>query len=167
MICLNTNWKWLCKLEYEYKDVYKNVFIDGHEPPNIVEDYKVFLEKIKELKPYIVEFNKNGAMKPKIYPLDSIIGSNNRQPIIEITHDEWIFSVNNGIWKVWARKSDTFLCPKSWRQKIMVSEFFLPYKQWNLASLILKKREKVVQQIGLTTTETVEVFRYGKKNNKY
>lgn len=30
-ICLRTAQKWLGKLGYEYKNVRKNVFIDGHE----------------------------------------------------------------------------------------------------------------------------------------
>ena len=75
----------------------------------------------------MVEFDKNDAMKPKVYPSDCTVGDNNRRPIIVITHDECIFSANNGIRKAWARKSDTFLRPKGRGQGIMVFEFILPY----------------------------------------
>ena len=88
---------WLCKLGYEYKDVRKDVFVDGHEQSDIVEDQINFLQKMEELKPYIVEFKENGAIKPKIYPADCAVGGNNRRPMIVITHDECIFSANNRI----------------------------------------------------------------------
>lgn len=52
---------------------------------------------MKELKPYIVEFDENGTMKPKVYPSDCVVGSNSRQPIIVITYNEYTFSANNGI----------------------------------------------------------------------
>ncbi len=34
----------------------KDVFVDGHEQTDVVEDRKNFLKKMKELKPYMVEF---------------------------------------------------------------------------------------------------------------
>lgn len=37
-ICLHTARTWLNKLGYEYKDLRKNVFIDGHKRPDVVED---------------------------------------------------------------------------------------------------------------------------------
>lgn len=79
----------------------KNIFIDGHERSDVVEDRKNFLTKIEELKPYIVEFKKNGTMKPKIYPQDCAIRGQKRRPIIVITHNKCIFSANNGIQKAW------------------------------------------------------------------
>lgn len=73
------------------------MFINGHEQSNVVENHKIFLNKIKELKPYIVEFNKDGTIKTKIYFLDYIVKGKNWRPIIMITHNECIFSVNNRI----------------------------------------------------------------------
>ena len=143
------------------------MFIDGHERPDVVEDRRVFLNKMEELKPYMVEFDKNGAMKPKVYPSDCAVGGNHRRPIIVITHDECTFSANDGIRKAWARKSDTFLRPKGRGQGIMVSEFILPYERLNLAFLTPEKREEVIQQTGLTFTEAVEIFEYGKNNDGY
>lgn len=54
---------------------------------------------MKELKPYIVEFDKNGVIKPKAYPQDCAIGSHHWQPIMVITHNEYTFSANDGIQK--------------------------------------------------------------------
>lgn len=91
------------------------MFINRYKRLDVIEDYKVFLEKMKELKFYIVEFNKNDIMKSKVYFLDYAIRDNNWQPIIIIIHNKCTFFANNRIWKAWAQKSDTFLYPKSWR----------------------------------------------------
>lgn len=61
---------WLRKLRYEYKDVCKNVFVDGHKRSDVIEDGKNFLQKMKEIKSYIVEFEENGAIKSQIYLSD-------------------------------------------------------------------------------------------------
>ena len=75
----------------------KDVFIDGHERSDVVGDRKNFLRKMEELKPYMVEFEENSAMKDKIYPSDYAVHSNNYRPIIVITHDECTFSANDEI----------------------------------------------------------------------
>ena len=67
-ICSQTAKKCLNKLGYKYRHVGKNVFIDGHERPDVIEDRKNFLKVMKELEPYLVEFDKTGEMIPKIYP---------------------------------------------------------------------------------------------------
>lgn len=127
VIWLCTACNWLLKLEYEYRDMRKDVFIDGHKWPNVVEDQINFLQKIEELKPYIVEFEENDIIKPKVYPADCAIGRNNQQLVIIITHNEYTFLANNEIQKVWTQKDDTFLRPKGQRQDIMVSEFIFSY----------------------------------------
>ncbi len=78
MIQSRTAWRWLCKLEYKYKDVHKDVFINGREWSDVIEDHKDFLNKMEELKPYIIKFDEDGAIKPKVYPLDCIVGGNDR-----------------------------------------------------------------------------------------
>lgn len=144
MICLCIAQRWLYKLGHKYKDVHKDVFINRHKQPDVIEDCKVFLEKLEELKPYMVEFNKNDIMKTKVYLSNCIIRGNNRQPIIIITHNEYIFSANNRIWKAWAWKSDTFLHLKDWDQGIIVSKFIFLYMRLNLVSFTPEKIEKVV-----------------------
>lgn len=52
---------------------------------------------MKELEPYLVEFNKDGTMKTKEYPFDCAIGDANCQPMIIITNNKSTFLVNNGI----------------------------------------------------------------------
>ena len=109
IICSRTARCWLCKLGYEYKNVRKNVFVDGHEQADVVEDRKNFLKKMEELKLYMIEFYENGAIKPKTYPPDCVVGEENRQPVIVITHDKCTFSANDRVCRTWTRKRDTFL----------------------------------------------------------
>lgn len=43
VIRLRTTRRWLHELGFEYKEVKKDVFIDGHERPDVVEDCQRFL----------------------------------------------------------------------------------------------------------------------------
>lgn len=76
------------------------MYINRHEWSDVIEDYKIFLNKIEEFKPYIVEFDKDNKIKLKVYPLNYVVGDNNWQPIIMITHDKYTFYANDRIWKV-------------------------------------------------------------------
>lgn len=55
---------------------------------------------MEKLKPYIVEFEKDGAIKAKTYPSDCAVRGLNQRPIVVITHDECRFSRNDSIQKV-------------------------------------------------------------------
>ena len=115
---------WLHKLGFEYKDVKKDVFVDGHERPNVAEAREKFLNTMKDLEPYLVEFEEDESMKAKNYPDDFAIGGDLRCSVITITHDECTFSADDGIRKAWTRIGDTFLRPKGRGQGIMASDFF-------------------------------------------
>ena len=67
----------------------------------MVEYKETFLNKIKSLLAYFVEFSNDGSMLLKIYPDDCAVGGADQRPIIIITHDENTFSSNDGQWKVW------------------------------------------------------------------
>lgn len=66
------------------------MFVDGHERLDVLEGRKWFLRTIKDM-----EF-RDGTMKEKYYSLDYAIGSDQCQPVIIITHNECIFSLNDG-----------------------------------------------------------------------
>lgn len=51
-------------------------------------------------------------MLDKKYPQDCAIDGPNWQPIIMITHDKNIFSVNNGRHHAWIEEGHNMLCPK-------------------------------------------------------
>lgn len=88
--------KWLNRLGYRYRHMGKNVFVDGQERADIIEDQKIFLKIMEEMEPYLVEFDHNGIMLSKIYPSNCEIKRENCRPIIVITYDECTFSSNDG-----------------------------------------------------------------------
>lgn len=53
----------------------KDIFVDGREWSNVIEDCKRFLNKMEDQKPYLIEFNEDGTMKDKTYVLDCTVGS--------------------------------------------------------------------------------------------
>lgn len=122
---------------------------------------------MKDLEPYLVEFEEDGLIKNKEYPADCEVWNTNCRPIILITHDECIFSANDEICKAWTQKEDTFLQPKGRGQGIMASEFLFLFGRLNFSSLSEEKKKKVIKILGLTVTEAVELFEYGKSNEGY
>ncbi len=77
------------------------MFFDGHERKDVIEYQETFLNKMKSLLPYFVEFLENGTMIPKEYPDDYEVGGPDRRPIIKIIYDESTFSANDRHRKVW------------------------------------------------------------------
>lgn len=73
------------------------MFVEGYKQPDVVENQILFLIRIEELKPYIVEFDKDGAIKAKEYSVDCVMRGCECQPIVIITHDKCIFFSNNEI----------------------------------------------------------------------
>ena len=65
--------RWLHQLGYNWRDIRKGVFIDGHERPDVVEYRNQFLREIEAVKPYLVEFEEDGSVKSKIYPEDCAV----------------------------------------------------------------------------------------------
>ena len=55
---------------------------------------------MKDLQPYLIEFEEDRSMKTKEYLNNYIIRRDKCYLIIIITHNECIFFTNNRIWKV-------------------------------------------------------------------
>ncbi len=89
--------------------MHKDIFIDSHEQPDVIEDRNCFLTKIEELKLYIFKFNKNGAIKVKNYLVNCTVEKEKRCLIIIITHDKCTFFANDRIQKAWTQEGDIFL----------------------------------------------------------
>lgn len=120
------------------------MFSDGHEREDVVEYRETFLDEMKSLLPYFVEFSDDGSMLPKTYPEDCAIAGPDRRPIIMITHDESTFSAIDGRRKVWTLDGHGILRPKGKGKGIMVSDFLLPWSRLNLLFLS-SKRQKSLQ----------------------
>lgn len=76
------------------------MFIDRHKQSDIIKDYKNFSKKIKKLKLYIIEFEKDDIIKKNIYLLDCIVKSEKQRLIIIIIYNKYLFSTNNSIYKI-------------------------------------------------------------------
>ncbi len=72
------------KLGFEYKDVKKDVFVAGHERPDVVKDREEFLQTMRDLELCLVEFNPDGTMKPKQYPDDCFVEGEEPWPCASI-----------------------------------------------------------------------------------
>lgn len=119
-----------------------------------------FLKTMKELEPYLVEFEMDGTMKAKNYPLNCEVGGDNCQPIIIITHNEYKFSSNDSIRKAWTWVGDIFLQPKDCGQGIIVSEFFLLFGRLNLSFLSENQKKEVMEKAKITISKVVILFEY-------
>lgn len=153
--------RWLNRLGFTWKDVRKGVFIDGHEREDVVEYRKVFLDAIHSMLPYMVEFDTDGTIQPKEYPSDCCVGGPNHRPIIFVTHDESVFSANDGRHQAWIAENGAFLRPKGKGKGIMVSDFLLPWSRLNLFSLPKEQQEQL--NASGVPLEAVELFEYGKE----
>lgn len=101
-------------------------------------------------------------MIPKQYPPDCAVNGPNRRPCILITHDESTFSANDGKHQAWLKEGHAFLRPKSREKRIMISDFLLPWKRFNLFHLKKEKR-KALTEAGVPQ-EAAEIFEYGQEN---
>ena len=143
----------------------KRSIFDGHERKDVVEYREKFLDEMKKLLPYLVEFSEDGSMISKEYPEDCAVGGPNRRPVIMITHDESTFSANDGRRRVWTLDGHGILRPKGRGKGIMVSDFLLPWSRLNLFSLSPEKQQELATQ-GVPL-EAAVYFEYGKTDDGY
>ena len=61
---------------------------------------KTFLDEMKSLLLYLVEFSDNGSIVSKEYPNDCVVKGLDLKPIIMIIYDESIFFPNDDYQKV-------------------------------------------------------------------
>lgn len=86
---------------------------------------KEFLNEIKKLLLYLIEFSENRFIILKKYFKDYIIDKLNRQPIIMIIYNENTFLANNGQKRIWTLDGYSILRAKNRRKSIIVSDFLL------------------------------------------
>ena len=135
--------RWLHRLGFNWREVGKGVFKDGHERPDVVKYRKEFLGYLDSLKPYLVEFDENGDIKEKEYPPGCFPGSPTMKPIIMVTHDESVFHANDGRKYVWMKDDENPLRSKGKGRGIMVSDFLLPCSKLSTAKLGPERRSEL------------------------
>ncbi len=135
----------------------------------MVEDCNNFLRLMDKLKPYTVEFEEDGTMKPKKYPSDCLVKDQGeeRRPIIVITNDDWTFSADHGVQRPRTRIGDIFLRSERQEKDIKISGFLFFFSRLNLDSLSPEKQAEVVKKTRLNVTKAVKMFKYRKNNEGY
>jgi hypothetical protein len=115
-ITASTAVRWLRKLGFEWREVRKGVFIDGHEKEDVV-DYRTntFIPRWTELEPRTTE----GHLVP-------LILEPGQHMVIPCTHDECTFHSNDGVHQRWVHKDKKMIRKKSRGQGLMISDFALP-----------------------------------------
>lgn len=160
-ICFCTAQLWLNKLGYRYTNIKKSVFLAGHERSDVVEDRHHFLSELEKLSPYLVEFQKDGSMVSKKHLANCAVNRPHCQLCILITHNKSMFSANDKRHQVWLKEKHTFLRPKSKGKRIIISDFLLPWKCFNL--FYLNEKERKVLKIAGVPDEAAEIFGYGQE----
>ncbi len=141
------------------------MFFDGQERKDVMEYRETFLNEMKSLLPYFVEFFEDGTMVSKEYPDDCAVGGPDRRPIIMITHDESTFFANDWRKKVWTLNGQGILRLKRKGKGIMVLDFLLSWSRLNLLSLS-PQQQKDLAGLGILT-EAVTYFEYRKTEEGY
>ncbi|RPA78671.1 hypothetical protein BJ508DRAFT_349096 [Ascobolus immersus RN42] len=113
--------RFLHRMGFSYKNVTKNVYIDGHERPDVIEyRQQVFLPEWKTHSRRFVLFNEDGTWE---FPKGLQVGE---KPLVLVTHDESTFNANDGKRRVWVKDGKMPLRQKSRGKGIMVSGFLTP-----------------------------------------
>lgn len=97
--------------------------MDGHERKDMVKYQEIFLEEIKTLLPYFIEFEEDNTILLKNLSDNYTVEDLDQQLIIMITNDKSTFSTNNSCLKVWTFENHGISCPKEKRRDIIVSDF--------------------------------------------
>jgi len=152
--------RWLRKLGFDWRDIKKGVYTDGHERDDVQKYRETFLLHLESYWPRVVEFHDNGSMIDKVYHTGVEVNAldPSMRPLILITHDESIFQSNDGRHQAWIHKGHHFIRPKGRGQGIMVSDFHLPWARLSTQSLSVEQRE----ELGLPEYATF-YFEYGKE----
>ena len=133
----------------------------------MIENKAKFLKSMAELESYLVEFEENGAIKAKVYPENCQIDGNDYRPVICITHDEYTFSANDRKTRIWQMAGENTLRPKEKGRGIIISDFLLSFRRFDLSHLSNVDQDFLKAATGLSETEAVEIFEYGKNNDGY
>ncbi|RPB20084.1 hypothetical protein L211DRAFT_870918 [Terfezia boudieri ATCC MYA-4762] len=113
---------WLNKLGFQWKDVQKGVYVDGHERDDVIAyRQNIFLPQMDEIysSGSLRQWDEDGKVIPICLPLGE------KEKIL-ITHDESTFNANDGKWQMWIKDNAYPLRKKGRGKGIMVSEFMTP-----------------------------------------
>ena len=111
---------WLAKLGWNWKEVCRAIYKDGHERPD-VQEYRqtIFLPQMEAYKARMMEWDDN--LQPINKELEPGV-----KPIVFITHDESTFNSNDGRKRIWIHQDKQPLRKKGRGQGLHVSDYLSP-----------------------------------------
>ena len=141
------------------------MFFDRYECQDMIEYREIFLNEMKSLLPYFMEFFKDDTMIPKEYSDDYTVERPDQRPIIMITYDKSTFSTNDRCRKVWTLNGQNILRLKEKGKGIMVSNFLLLWLKLKLLSLSPQQQDDLASsEIPL---KVFTYFEYRKTEERY
>jgi len=153
---------WLKKLGFEWKEVRKGVYINGHEKPEVVfHRQQCFLSQWKEFAKRIPKWLPSGQ-------IDTTPLLAGQRLLIPVAYNECTFHLNNGVHHRWIHKDKHLICKKSRGQGLMVSDFLLPYHRLEMPEsvplpAILKSRNtEPVPGLRINPRQATEYMKVGK-----
>jgi len=113
-------WAWLLEVGWNWKEVKKGVYRDGHESQE-VREYRdnIFLPQMQSLEPLMRGWDADLEVVSK--PLVTGVW-----PIVFITHDECTFNSNNRRRKIWIHEDNTPIRKKGRGQGLHISDLLAP-----------------------------------------
>ncbi|KAG0640742.1 hypothetical protein HOY80DRAFT_1041121 [Tuber brumale] len=113
---------WLQKLGFNWKEVHKGVYNNGHERED-VKQYRneIFIPYLGDIKPAIMQWDND--LSPISNPE---LLSGQLEPIIMVTQDECTFNANDGRHCIWTHEEHQPLRKKGRGQGLHVSDLLTP-----------------------------------------
>lgn len=150
---------WLHRMGYDWKEVKKGVYKDGHERPNVVyyrqEIFLKWLEEVQFRMPFPIK-NDKGEVVDIGQPSPSLLG--NQRLCIPITHDECTCNADDGAHHQWIKDNENPLRKKSCGQRLHISEFITPWGRLTVLDIIT---DKELLRKGLHKWEATEIIQCG------
>lgn len=110
---------WMKRLGWENILHRKDVYVDGHERADVVEERVKFLDVMEALESCLLRVDESNYNQP--IPIPPTI--NGEATHILVTHDETVFSAYDGEKTYWSEQGQIRLLPKGKGKGIMVSDF--------------------------------------------
>ncbi|RPA80167.1 hypothetical protein BJ508DRAFT_210526 [Ascobolus immersus RN42] len=149
--------RWLNKLGYNWKDIRKGVYIDGHEREDVVRYREIFVAEMSKIEDSgrLLRLDSEGNT---VYPSNLPPGI---KPLVLLTHDESTFNANDGIRHAWLKNGHQILRPKARGKGIMVSDVIT-----QVGRLVVPDTVSDVEMnaAGVFRRDAAEFLEYGKDN---
>lgn len=148
---------WLHQMGYDWKEVRKGIYKDGHERLDVIQyRQNLFLKTLKDLQPrmpYPIQNEKGEVVEIGIPTLPD-----GEKLCIPVTHDECTCNANDSPHHQWIKDDEYPIRKKSRGQGLHISEFITP---WGRLSGGPEVTDDMLLQLGLNKREATEIIQCG------